>query len=175
MSLTSRLANMSNRQKQEHRNRGWKILRWRGGGGSSGWRGLPPPKSDQLNIFPASSAEIVWRTWLSLAYSDESWLLYTTNSHYLTYTFLVGRMYFNFELSGRERIKRVQKSEHYSNVPQAQPTVTPGHSLPPLISLLKKNMSKTEWFNWLCSTVGNLRHYPMVRTFNSVTVGILHY
>ena len=38
------------------------------------------PKSDQFQISPAASPEIlhhtVWRTWLSIAYSDERWLIY---------------------------------------------------------------------------------------------------
>ena len=47
--------------------------------------------ADQCQISPAASSEFshhtVWRTWLLIAYShmkDD----YTTNSHYLTYTFL---------------------------------------------------------------------------------------
>ena len=44
------------------------------------WPGLNPftPKSDQFQISPAASPEIlhytVWRTWLFIACSDESWL-----------------------------------------------------------------------------------------------------
>ena len=48
------------------------------------------PKSDQCQISPAASLEIlhhtVWRTWLFVAYSDERWLC-CSNSHYLTCTF----------------------------------------------------------------------------------------
>ena len=46
------------------------------------------PKSDQFQISPAASPEIlhhtVWRTWLFIAYSDERC---ATNSHYHTFTF----------------------------------------------------------------------------------------
>ena len=43
-----------------------------------------------ISNFPCSLAGniTVWRTWLSIAYSDEIWS-YTTNSHYLTYTISV--------------------------------------------------------------------------------------
>ena len=48
------------------------------------------PESDQCQIFPAASPEIVHhtvsRTWLFIAYSGERWLQYTTNSCYFTYT-----------------------------------------------------------------------------------------
>ena len=54
------------------------------------------PKSDQVQISPAASPEIlhhtVWRTWLFIDYSDERWL-YTTNSHYLPYTFLFKKVH----------------------------------------------------------------------------------
>ena len=54
-------------------------------------------KSDQFQISPAASPETlqhtVWRTWLLIANSDENH--YTTNSHYLTYTFI---------LKGRENV-----------------------------------------------------------------------
>ena len=47
------------------------------------------PKSDQLQISPAASAEILhctaWRTWLFIAYTQMR-NDYMTNSHYLTYT-----------------------------------------------------------------------------------------
>ena len=47
-----------------------------------------------FQISPAASPEIlhhtVWRTWLFIAYSDERWS--STNSHYLTYTFLFKRL-----------------------------------------------------------------------------------
>ena len=55
------------------------------------------PKSDQCQLSPVALPEIechtVWRTWLSIAYSDER---YTTNSHYIPYIFLFNgaRMYF---------------------------------------------------------------------------------
>ena len=62
------------------------------------------PKSDQFQISPAASPEIlhhtVWRTWLFTAYSDERWL-----HHQLSLLFLyislekVGRMY-EFDLMG---------------------------------------------------------------------------
>ena len=59
------------------------------------------PKRDQFQTSPAASPEIlhqtVWRTWLFVDYPDERWLLYTTNSHNLTRTFLLkmlGRVYF---------------------------------------------------------------------------------
>ena len=68
------------------------------------------PKTDQFQIFPAASPEIlhhtVWRTWLFIAYSGERWL-YTTNSCYLTYTsslWKVGRMHLVFGLRS-ERVK----------------------------------------------------------------------
>ena len=44
-------------------------------------------KSDQFQISPAASPETphhtVWRAWLFIAYSDETWL--STNCHYLTF------------------------------------------------------------------------------------------
>ena len=50
------------------------------------------PKSDQCQISPAASPELlhhtIWRTWLFIAYSDER-SYYTTNSHFLTYTLLL--------------------------------------------------------------------------------------
>ena len=58
------------------------------------------PKSDQYQISPAASPEIlhhiVWRTWLFIAISELT-NNYTTNSQYITHTFLfwrVGRTYF---------------------------------------------------------------------------------
>ena len=52
------------------------------------------PKGDQFQNFPAASPEIShhteWRTWLSIAYSDEDG--YTTNSHHIIYTFLFERL-----------------------------------------------------------------------------------
>ena len=54
--------------------------------------------NDQFQISPAASPKIwhhtVWRTWLSIAYSDERWFYYQFS---LIHTFLfrkVGRMYF---------------------------------------------------------------------------------
>ena len=50
------------------------------------------PKSDQCQIYPAASPELlhhtVWRTWLLIAYSDERWLLpvcYTVPHSYIFY------------------------------------------------------------------------------------------
>ena len=52
------------------------------------------PKSDQFQIFPAASPEIlhhtVWRNWLFIAYSDESWLYYQFSLH--RYFFSLGRL-----------------------------------------------------------------------------------
>ena len=56
------------------------------------------PKSDQFQISPAASPEIlhhtVWRTWLFMAYSDERWLYYQFS---LPHSYIslekVGRMY----------------------------------------------------------------------------------
>ena len=49
------------------------------------------PKSDQCQISPAASPEIlhhtVWRTWLFTSYSDKRWQ--TTNSQHLTYRVLL--------------------------------------------------------------------------------------
>ena len=72
--------------------------------GLNGWENLLfspfTPQSDQCQISPAASPEIlyhtVWRTWLFIAYSDERWLCYRF-SLYLAYIFpllRVGRMYF---------------------------------------------------------------------------------
>ena len=53
------------------------------------------PKSDQFQISPAASPETlhhtVWRTWLSIAYSDERWLYYQFSLPRL-YTFPLGRL-----------------------------------------------------------------------------------
>ena len=67
---------------------------WRRGWGCGQGGGIPPyqgvssagsinpftPKSDQFQIPPATSPEVlhhtVWRTWLFIAYSDERWLYY---------------------------------------------------------------------------------------------------
>ena len=52
------------------------------------------PKSDQCQIFPAASPEIlhhtVWRTWLSWLTSIQD--CHTTNSHYITENFLFKRL-----------------------------------------------------------------------------------
>ena len=67
------------------------------------------PKSDQFQISPAASLEIlhhtVWRTWLCIAYSDEIWLYYT-NSHCLTHSSLKSWGNVLFEL-GSERVKKL--------------------------------------------------------------------
>ena len=51
------------------------------------------PKSNQFQVVPAASPEIwyhtVWRTWLSIAYSDERWLHYQFS---LRHTFLSKRL-----------------------------------------------------------------------------------
>ena len=57
------------------------------------------PKSDQFQISPAASSEIlhhtVWRTRLFIDYSDERWLRCQFSLHYLyIYLYKVGRMYF---------------------------------------------------------------------------------
>ena len=67
------------------------------------------PGSDQFQISPTASPEILhhtlWRTWLFPGYSERS--LYTTNSHYLTHTFLLkGWENVLFEI-GRERLNEV--------------------------------------------------------------------
>ena len=58
----------------------------------------PTPKSDQFQISPAASPEIlyhtVWRTWLFMAYA-ERWLYYQFSLHHLYISLqTVGRMYF---------------------------------------------------------------------------------
>ena len=67
------------------------------------------PGSDQFQISLTASPEILhhtlWRTWLFPGYSERS--LYTTNSHYLTHTFLLkGWENVLFEI-GRERLNEV--------------------------------------------------------------------
>ena len=58
------------------------------------YRSLNPftPKSDQSQISPAASPEIlyhtVWRTWLFVAYSDERWLYYQFSLHNLYVSFI---------------------------------------------------------------------------------------
>ena len=63
-------------------------------------------KSDQLQISPAASPEIlhntVWSTWLFIAYSDED--DYTTDSHCITHTFLKVWENVLFDV-GSERVK----------------------------------------------------------------------
>ena len=65
------------------------------------------PKSDQLQISPAASSEIlrhtVWRTWLFIAYSDERWLYYQFSLHHLYLFYLKGWESVRFEL-GSERV-----------------------------------------------------------------------
>ena len=64
------------------------------------------PKSDQFQISPAASPEIshhtVWRTWISIAFSDERWFYYQFSLHHPYISFQkVGRMYFlNLEVKG---------------------------------------------------------------------------
>ena len=54
---------------------------------SRDWTGLTLslPLSDQFQVSPATSPEMlhhtVWRTWLFIAYSDESWLYYQFSLH----------------------------------------------------------------------------------------------
>ena len=61
-------------------------------------RGIDPltPKSDHFQISPAAKPDIlrptVWRIGLFIAYSEETKMIMTTNSYYLTYTFLFERL-----------------------------------------------------------------------------------
>ena len=73
------------------------------------------PKSDQLQISPAASPQILhhplWRTWLFIVYMKND---YTANSHYLTYTFLFRRLeectFFNLGVKGLRSVFSHQSS-----------------------------------------------------------------
>ena len=66
------------------------------------------PKSDQYQISPATSPEIlhhtVWRTWLFMAYSDARWLYYQLSLPSVIQFSLQGWENAVFEL-GSERVK----------------------------------------------------------------------
>ena len=67
------------------------------------------PKSDQFQISPAASAEIlhhtVWRTWLFIAYLDERWLYYQFSLPQVYISLLEGWENALFEL-GIEKVNR---------------------------------------------------------------------
>ena len=72
------------------------------------------PKSDQIQIFPAASPEIlhhtVWRTWLFIPSSlTQMKYDYTTNSHYLAYTFLFKKLGECTICDGDVRLKHVSQ------------------------------------------------------------------
>ena len=73
------------------------------------------PKSDQFQISPAASPEIlhhtVWRTWLFIAYSDERWLYYQFSLPHLYIFSLRGWENVLFELRS-ERVKLQRKTSY---------------------------------------------------------------
>ena len=80
------------------------------------------PKSDQCQISPAASPEIlhhtVWRTWLFIAYQVDKWSYYQFSLHHSYVSLLKGWENVLLEL-GSERVKDVfELGESYSNVPE---------------------------------------------------------
>ena len=90
-------------------------------------QGLSPstPKSDQVQISPAASPEIlhhtVWRTWLFIAYSDERWLCYQPSPPHLYISLKKGWENVLSELMGVKRLNFLTCSDGAQNWAGLQP------------------------------------------------------
>ena len=92
------------------------------------WEAFNPftPKSDQCQISPAASPEIlhhtVWRTWLFIAYYVDKWLYYQFSLHHSYISLLKGWENVLLEL-GSERVKTRMleaKAQHLVSVDMLQ-------------------------------------------------------
>ena len=97
------------------------------------------PKSDQYQISPAASPEIlyhiVWRTWLFIAYSDERWLYCQFSLPHLIH----------FLLKGWENVQLGSEGVKHSRCELIELSVT--QALHALSSILANNR-QSFWWDW---------------------------